>query len=372
MIAALSMGVEEEYLVVDAVSRRPQPVGAAIVRALSVVDFHREFSAAQAEFATPVCTDVATLRWELGRGRQVLADAARDHGALMIATGTPPLGRPGPPPVTGKQRYQYMAAKYGALAEDQGVCGCHVHIGVPDADHAIRASNHIRPWLPALLALSANSPFFDGQDTRHASWRTTVWSRWPVSGVPPLFHSAAHYDDLVARLVDADVIADAGMVYYYVRPSRHVPTVEVRVADVATTVEEALLQAALTRALVSTALFSTPTESPPDAVIRAACARAAMVGLEGRCLDAMTGRACTGWDLVGRLVSHVHLALRDVGDLGFVEQSLSWLRKRGGGAARQRRVLRDSGDLRSVVDHLSVTSSGRQWPTTLSHGTEGH
>jgi carboxylate-amine ligase len=97
-----------------------------------------------------------------------------------------------------------------------------------------------------------------------------------------------------------------------------------------------------------------------------------MVGLEGRCLDALTGRACTGWDLVDNLVSHVHDALRDAGDLGFVEHHLAWLRRHGGGAARQRLVLRESGDLRAVVDHLSVTSSGRQWPTTLPRGTEGH
>jgi carboxylate-amine ligase len=363
MIATLSLGVEEEYLVVDAVSRRPQPVGATIARELSDVDFQREFSPAQIEFATPVCGDLASLRWELDRGRRTLATAARDHGALLVATGTPPLGRPGPPPVTGDPRYQNMAAVYGALAEDQGVCGCHVHVGVPDADHAIRASNHIRPWLPALLALSANSPFFDGRDTGHSSWRTTVWSRWPVSGVPPRFRSAAHYDDLVARLVDAEVITDPGMVYFHVRPSRHAPTIEVRVADVVPTVEEALLQAALTRALVSTALFSTPGDSAPDVILRAACARAAMAGLDGRCLDAVTGSACTGWELVDRLVSHVHLALRDAGDLAFVEQCLSWLRIRGGGAARQRRALRDRGNLHAVVDHLAVTSSTQQWPT---------
>jgi carboxylate-amine ligase len=157
------------------------------------------------------------------------------------------------------------------------------------------------------------------------------------------------------------------MVYYYVRPSRHAPTVEVRIADVATTVDEALLQAALVRSLVSTALVATPVESAPDAVLRAACARAALAGLEGRCLDAVSGRPCTGWELVERLVSHVRPALRDAGDLGFVEEHLSWLRRCGGGAARQRRVLSARGDLRSVVDHLSVPPAGHQWPTSL-HG----
>jgi carboxylate-amine ligase len=354
MIAPLSLGIEEEYLVVDSVSRCPLPAAASIIAELSGVDFHHEFSAAQAEFASPVCTDLASLRHELDRGRRALAGAARRHGALLVASGTPPLGRPGPPLVTSDERYERMAARYGALAEDQGVCGCHVHVGVPDADHAIRASNHIRPWLPALLVLSANSPFFDGRDTRHASWRTNIWSRWPVCGVPPRFRSAAHYDDLVARLVDADVITDPGMVYYYVRPSSHAPTVEVRIADVATTVDEALLQVALTRALVGTALISTPTDSAPDAVIRAACAQAARAGLDGRCLDPVSGRSCTGWDLVDRLVSHVRPALRDTGDLAFVEQCVSGLRICGGGAARQRQVLTGRGDLRAVVDHLAV------------------
>ncbi|GGU50061.1 carboxylate-amine ligase [Lentzea flava] len=358
MIAALSMGVEEEYLVADAVTRQPLAAGAAIVEQLSDVDFHREFAATQAEFATPVCSDLASLHRELDRGRTALAGAARGHGALLVASGTPPLGRAGPPPVTAKPRYQNMAAVYGALAEDQGVCGCHVHIGVPDADHAIRASNHVRLWLPALLVLGANSPFFDGRDTGHASWRTAIWSRWPVCGVPPRFHGAAAYDDLVARLISAEVITDPGMVYFYVRPSRHAPTVEVRVADVAATVEEALLQAALTRALVSTALVITPRDGPPDVVLRIACARAAAAGLDGRCLDAASGRPCTGWELVEDLVAHVRPALRDVGDLAFVEHCLAWLRKSGGGAARQRQVLGETGDLRAVVDRFSVPVPG--------------
>ncbi|MFJ8962589.1 glutamate--cysteine ligase [Lentzea sp. NPDC102401] len=358
MIAALSLGVEEEYLVADAVTRRPIPAGAAIVDELSGKDFHTELSAAQTEFATPVCADLASLRRELHRGRTTLAEAARAHGALLVASGTPPLGRPGPPPVTAKERYRHLVAAYGALAEDQGVCGCHVHVGVPDVDHAIRAANHIRPWLPALLVLSANSPFFDGRDTGHASWRTAIWSRWPVCGVPPRFRSATAYEHLVERMVDAEVITDPGMVYFYVRPSRHVPTVEVRVADVAATVEEALLQAALTRALVSTALVTKPKKDPPDIVLRAACARAALAGLSGRCLDAASGRPCTGWDLVDRLVAHVRPALRDADDLGFVEHCLSWLRARGGGADRQRLVLRERGDLRAVVDHLSVPVTG--------------
>lgn len=358
MSTALTFGVEEEYLVLDAVTRRPSPVGARLVARLSDMDFQPEFSQAQAEFATPVCLDLAAAGKELVRGRATLADAARDHGALIIASGTPPLGRPGPPPVTDKPRYRRMAQRFGMLTEDQGVCGCHVHVGVADIDQAIRVSNHIRPWLPALLLLGANSPFFDGRDTRHASWRTVVWSRWPVVGVPPHFHDAQEYHELVGRLIDTEVVTDAGMIYWYVRPSRHVPTVEVRVADVAMTVPEALLQAALTRALVSVALASDRQAHVSDVLLRTACAQAALVGPDGRCLDPFSGTATGGWELVDRLVRHVSPALCAAGDVDFVENQMSWLRTHGGGAARQRRVLLERGGLTAVVDHLAAATTG--------------
>ncbi|HEU5474922.1 MAG TPA: glutamate--cysteine ligase [Actinophytocola sp.] len=360
MTTAPTLGVEEEYLLVDETTKLPVPVGSTTVAELSDVDFHREFSQAQTEFATPVCTGLDDLRQQLLRGRRTLAKAARHHGAMLVATGAPPLGRPGPPPVTGKPRYQRMVELYGALTDDQGMCGCHVHIGVPDLEHAVRASNHLRPWLPALLVLGANSPFFDGRDTGHASWRTNVWARWPVAAVPPHFRCADEYDALVSRLVAAEVILDDSMVYWYIRPSRHAPTVEVRVADVSATVEEAVLQAALTRALVTTALEEErPSPGVPDVVLRAACWRAALVGLEGRCLDPFTASAAPGWDLVDTLLAHVRPVLSASGDLDMVMSCLSWLRAHGGGATRQRAALRTHGDLRAVVDILAVARDGR-------------
>jgi glutamate---cysteine ligase / carboxylate-amine ligase len=351
---APTLGVEEEYLFVDEVTGCPVPAGAAAVAELSDVDFHLEFSPAQAEFTTPVCAGLDDVRQRLLCGRRVLAKAARRHGALLVATGSPPLGRPGPPPVTGTPRYRRMVEVYGALTDDQGVCGCHVHVGVPDVEHAVRAGNQLRPWLPALLLLGANSPFSDGRDTGHASWRTNVWTRWPTAGVPPHFRSAEEYEALVTRLVAAEVILDAHMVYWYVRPSRHVPTVEVRVADVPMTVEETVLQAALTRAVVVT---GPPVPVVPDHVLSAACARAALAGPEARCLDPLTGRAVVGWALVDDLLAHVRPALADLGDLDVVTDCLAWVRAHGCGATRQRAALRDRGDLRAVVDVIAEATS---------------
>ncbi|GAB1512616.1 glutamate--cysteine ligase [Actinophytocola sp. KF-1] len=354
-----TVGVEEEYIVVDEDTHRPVPAGGAAVAELSDVDFQREFSPAQAEFVSPVCAGLDDVRRELLRGRRALAAAARGHRALLVATGSPPLGRPGPPPVTGEPRYRRLVDAYGALTDDQGMCGCHVHVGVPDLEHAVLASNHLRPWLPALLLLGANSPFLDGRDTGHASWRTTVWGRWPVAGVPPHFRSADEYEALVARLVAAEVLLDAGMVYWYVRPSRHVPTVEVRVADVPMTVGETVLQAALTRALVTTALEARrPVPRVPDEVLRAACARAALAGPDRRCLDPMTGRAVAGWALVDALFAHVRPALDALGDLDAVTQCLGWVRAHGCGAGRQRAVLRAHGDFRAVVTALAAATTG--------------
>ena len=351
---APTLGVEEEYLLVDAVTRCPVPAGAAIVAELSDVDLHLEFSPAQAEFTTPVCAGLDDVRQRLRCGRRVLATAARRHGALLVATGSPPLGRPGPPPVTDLPRYRRMAQVYGALTDDQGVCGCHVHVGVPDLEHAVRAGNHLRPWLPALLLLGVNSPFFDGRDTGHASWRTNVWARWPAAGVPPHFSSAEEYEALVSRLVAAEVVMDAHMVHWYVRPSRRVPTVEVRVADVPMTVEETVLQAALTRAVVVT---GTPVAVVSDDVLRAACVRAALAGPQRRCLDPLTGDVVVGWALVDDLLTHVRPALAELGDLDVVTECLSWVRAHGPGASRQRAAVPPGGDLRAVVDFVAAATA---------------
>lgn len=355
-----TLGVEEEYLLVDAATRRPAPVGATTATELADAGFQLELSPAQAEFASPVCAGLDDVRQRLRWARSTLARAARRHGALVVATGTPPVGVPGPPPVTGTPRYRRMAETYGSLTDSQGVCGCHVHVGVPDRTHAVLASNHLRAWLPALLVLAANSPFFNGHDTGHASWRTSVWGRWPVVGVPPHFQSTDEYDTLVSRLVTTGAILDAGMVYWYVRPSPHVPTVEVRVADVPMTVEETVLQAALTRALVVTSLEMPSVPRVADAVLVAACRRAARVGLEGRCLDPFTGNPAPGWALVDALVAHASTALAELGDLDVVLRCLAWLRAHGCGAARQRAALRTHGNLRAVVDALAVaTNDGR-------------
>ena len=140
------------------------------------------------------------------------------------------------------------------IAHEQGICGCHVHVAVPDREAAIQVGNRLRPWLPLLLAVTANSAIYRNTDTGYASWRSILWQRWPVAGPPPQFDSADEYDAVVRQLLDTGAMLDDGMVYWDVRPSANFPTVEVRVADVPATVAETVLFAALVRGAVMTAL----------------------------------------------------------------------------------------------------------------------
>src|SRR5205823_6698839 len=151
------------------------------------------------------------------------------------------------------RRYEWLAAEYRQLVDEQQVCACQVHVRVDDRDLAVRITRRIRGWLPALLAMSASSPFFQGEDTGYASYRTVVVSRWPTVGPPPDFACAAEYDRTVATLIHSGVISDAGMIYFDARLSARYPTIEIRVADACPSVDDAVLIAALARALVVTA-----------------------------------------------------------------------------------------------------------------------
>ncbi len=246
-----------------------------------------------------------------------------------------------------------MEHSHRKLLGGQGVCGCHVHVGVPDEDTAILVSNAVRPWLPTLLALTVNSPVMDTEDTGYASWRAMIWSRWPVGGAPPHFESGAHYERLVQSLIDSGALLDKGMVYWDIRPSANHPTIEVRVADLPMTVREVAVFAELVRALAATAVANPPQDEPADPVLlRAAAWRAARDGIDGQGVDVRTGALVPAHEQAAKLVAYTADALRDVGQLSTVEDHLEWLRVNGSAAARQRRALAEDNDPRTLVDRL--------------------
>ncbi|MFC9553961.1 glutamate--cysteine ligase [Rhodococcus sp. NPDC056960] len=296
----LTVGVEEEYVVVDPATGTPVPGNSAVAaagRALDA-DLQLKLSQCQIETATPVCTGTTKLRTELCLARGRAAAAATEAGARLLATGVPPLG-PAPRTITDRPRYRHLAEHFGLLGY-QVICGC-----LRDRDLAASVSNHLRPWLPTLLALTANSPIVGGEDTGYASWRHVLWARWPSAGPPPVFDSADHYDTVVAELLAQQAILDSAMIYWDVRLS----AVEVRIADVPATVEETVLLATPIRGLVSTAITDVRlgrTTAPASGHrLKAAYWRAARDGIGGHAVDVRSGRLVVATEPIRRLLEHV-------------------------------------------------------------------
>ncbi|MEU5993406.1 glutamate--cysteine ligase [Spirillospora sp. NPDC047418] len=353
----LRFGVEEEYFVVDPVSREVVPRAPAVVRRAGAALGERastELVAFLAEAKTSPCHDLGKLREQIRAMRAAMAAAAAAEGVRLAATGTPVLGEVVPAPIGAGPRYAESLAVYRGLDDEQSICSCHVHVEMPDRERAVQVGNHLRPWLPTLLALTANSPYWAGRDTGHACWRAMAWARWPVAGPPPFFASAAHYDDLVGTLLGCGALLDTGTVFWDVRPSARLPTVEVRLADVAPTSAEAAVFAALVRALVRVSSRAVEAgeraPDPPQEMLRAAYWLAARDGLAGRGVDVCTGRPAGFREQAGDLLAHVLPALGDAGEAAFVTAGVWRLLAGGTGADRQRAAYRRRGRLADVVD----------------------
>lgn len=180
-----TFGVEEEFLLVDPESGAPVPLNRAVAAQAEArgVDLQLELTSCQVETTSSVASSSVDLRTELARLRRVSAEAAASSGALLLAVALPPTV-PHEFPVTDEPRYRAIAERFGMIAREQGICGCHVHVAVPNRELAVKVGNRLRPWLPMLLALSANSAVYRSADTGHASWRSVLWARWPSACSP--------------------------------------------------------------------------------------------------------------------------------------------------------------------------------------------
>ncbi|WP_314250856.1 carboxylate-amine ligase [Streptomyces kutzneri] len=356
----LTVGVEEEFLLVDARSFRVVPAAPLVLATADGLpgELHPEGTRYQVEISTPVAHSAASLRAELAALRRTLGRAARAHGCRLLAAPSPVVAVEGPLHLTDdepRQREQHR--RFGALTDTLVSCGRHIHIGTLDVDTAVAVSNRIRPWLPTLIALAANSPFWGGRDTGHASWRAMAWSGWPSAGLPPHFTSTAHFRRSVQTLLGSGAALDTKMVYWDLRPSGHWPTLEIRAPDMSPDIDSAILQAELARALVSTALREIAERRPEpavrDDVLRLARWRAAHDGLEGFGLDPYSGTELPAADLAEALLDLIAPELAAAGDLDHAAKTLAGLLRDGSGAHRQRVAFARRQDLTDVLRHLT-------------------
>ena len=380
-----SVGVEEELLLVEPGTGRPRAVAGTVLRQVrqaaessrttgadqAAADRARDDAASlegelqeqQLETNSQPCHSLSDLHREVRRCRAAAAAAAGKAGAQVAALATSPVAVE--PELVSESRYQRMSEAFGLTAHEQLTCGCHVHVEISSDDEGVAVLDRAGPWLAILLALSANSPFWQGRDSSYASFRYQAWGRWPCSGPTEPFRTAQRYHQTLEEMLRTGTLLDTGMVYFDARLSEHYPTIELRIADVCLQAEDAVLVAALARALVETEARGARAgqAAPPTRteVLRLAAWRASRSGLEDDLLNPVTGRPEQAATVASLLVDHCRDALDDAGETDVVQEMLRILLARGNGAACQRTAFRRSGRLADVVTSAVTATGTDRW-----------
>ena len=364
-----TVGVEEELLLVDVHTGKPRSVASQVIAAADGDSVQgageggveAELQRNMVETQSSVASELADVEEELRKWRRVVAGAAREAGAGVAAIAAAPVAGTGL--ISPAPRYQRMAERFGPTALEVLTCGCHVHVSVESDEEGIAAIDRIRVWLPVILAMSANSPFYDGRDTGYASYRSQLWMRWPSAGPTDTFGTPDAYHELVRSMVESGVLVDDGMIYFDARLSQRYPTVEIRVADVCVDLEDTLVIAALCRALVETAAAEAargdPVPQMPTSLLRLAVWRAGHDGVGGVLLDPVSRLPRPWIEVMRDLVIHVHDSLEGFGDIERVEVGIDRLSRVGTGATGQRRTFAKTGQLVDVVVEAVRRTAGR-------------
>lgn len=328
------------------------PESAAVVRAHRRLDpdeeLDHELFLQQVEIQTDAHDDPDALRKDLIAQRASAVAAARSAGLDLAAVPVDVLGGSDPVP-TPDSRYARMIATYGEIARNGMTCGMHIHVEVDDRD-AIRVVDGLRPWTPLLNALSANAPFFHGRDTGHASFRGVLWDMWPTAGAVDAFGDLPTYRRLIDTAIASGAAVDEHMVYLDSRIAESYPTVEIRVADVCTEVDDALVIAELSRAIVSTIVEdAAPTRDWDLDLLRWARWRARHDGLGGKLMDPVSGEFVPAGHALDSMLTVLEPALDEAGTTELVREGVHRLVTSGTGAARQRAVAATPPDLSAVM-----------------------
>ncbi|GAC1680145.1 MAG: glutamate--cysteine ligase [Ktedonobacteraceae bacterium] len=354
-----TLGIEEEYHIIDPASRELSPSALPILERAKHVLGERvqpELRLSQIEIGTPVCHTLTEAREHLQRLRHEVIKAAQQEGKEIASAGTHPFSHWRGQPVTPKERYQDLASDYQQLTREQTISGCHVHVGLNDREIAVQVMNQARPWLAPLLALSASSPFWLGEDTGYASYRTEIWSRWPISGPPLHFTSLQEHAELAQALIAIGAIEDTTKIYWDLRLSERYKTIEMRIADACMLADEAVMIAGLIRAIIRTCYEQvlrqesfTPVRHE---VLRVAHWRAARYGLSDRLVDVHSAQLVPAQVAIEHLLQFAKNSLQATGDWEEVSSLAHQTLQHGNSATRQREVYQRTGSMRDVVDFL--------------------
>ncbi|MBV9021057.1 MAG: carboxylate-amine ligase [Ktedonobacteraceae bacterium] len=353
-----TMGVEEEYQIIDPVTYELSSSSSALLSTAQQTlgdKAQPELQLSQVEAATPVCRSLPQVRQALIHMRREMIAAASRQKKYLAAAGTHPFSHWKSQHITPTQRYQEIAEAQQRLAREP-VFGCHVHIGVEDRELALEVMNRARIWLAPLLALASNSPFWLGQESGYASFRTMLWSRWPTSGPPQHFTCLSEYEALLRALVATGSVEDATKIYWDIRLSERFKTIEFRVADCCLTVDEAVMMVGLIRAVVQTCYEQAKGKEAFPLVrpelLRAAHWRAARYGVSSELVDVVAQCSLPAAVMIEKMLTVLRPALEAEGNWDEIACLVQETLRDGNGATRQRATYQRTGRMEEVVDWI--------------------
>ncbi|HWY08623.1 MAG TPA: carboxylate-amine ligase [Candidatus Acidoferrales bacterium] len=359
MAHRFTIGVEEEFQIIDPEtlelrSHVVQLLSSAAARGVGDL-VKQEMHQSIVETGTKICENVSELRLEMHRTRSELVMAAESTGLRVAAAGTHPFSSWIDQVISPGERYQNIVEEMGQLARSLLIFGMHIHIAMPDKQTTIDMMNMVRYFLPHLLALSTSSPFWMGRNTGLKSFRTTVFRRFPRTGIPEVFESWSEYENFINLLVKLNCIDTGKKIWWDVRPHPTYGTLEFRMFDTATRVEEAVAIAALTQAIV-VKLHRLYTGNQSWRIYRRALIeenkwRAARYGIEGKLIDFGREAEVPMRELMLELMELIDDVVDELGSRSAVEYIHTILNE-GTSAERQLRVYQQTGDLKDVVRHL--------------------
>lgn len=355
---SLTVGIEEEYQIIDPVTRDLTPGFDTLVTSDHAIlaEVKAELHQCQVEIGTQPCATIADLRKDLTNLRKLVIQAAGQHGLTIAAAGTHPFSNWMNQEMTPKERYLGVKAELQDLAHRLLIFGTHVHVGIEDPEFRIDCLNAARYVLPHILCLSTSSPFWFGRNTGLHSYRSIVFKNFPRTGVPRILHGWADYTDILDTLVRTKSIPDGSKIWWDVRPHYRYPTLEFRICDVNTRVDEAICVAAILQAVVAK-MWKLRRDNLTFRVYAADLIeenkwRAVRYGLGGNLIDFGKKAESPAPVLIRELVQwFLDDVLDELGTRKEVEYAFHIL-EHGSSAQRQLATYARTGDLRAVVDQL--------------------
>jgi carboxylate-amine ligase len=359
----LTVGVEEEYQIIDASGALHSHIDTLLAEAAPRLGdkVKREMMQSVVEVGTTICENVDQARDQLGEMRQTLADLLKPEGMRIACAGTHPFSRWQEQQITDSDRYKMLVEELQDVVRSLVIFGLHVHVGIPDPELRIEVLNEARYFLPHLLALSTSSPFWMGRNTGLKSYRSVVWSNFPRTGIPPDLSSFDEYQNYVELLVKTGSIDDGKKIWWDLRAHPSFPTLEFRVCDMPTRLEETICLAALMQAicakLMSLRARNLGFRKYMPALIAENKWRAIRYGLDGNLIDFGKQAEVPMRELALELVEFVDDVVDDLGSRRAVDYVHTILAE-GTSADRQLRVFNNGGDTRAVVELLAAETMG--------------